>query len=97
MYSVQDKHRDIAPGVSLRHYLTQNIQSILSDQHKQRNADTVDYKVPNTEIADIVFAYNNQDLLALLRERGNAIGYNQFDKQREVEKKINELKNSNYR
>jgi hypothetical protein len=32
--------------------------------------------VPNTEVADIVFAYNNQELILLLRERGQAIGYN---------------------
>lgn len=48
------------------------------------------------KIADIVFAFNNSELIHLLRQRGAFINNQQFDKMREVEKKISESKNENY-
>ena len=48
------------------------------------------------KIADIVFAFNNAELIKLLKERGQHIMFQRFDQMREVEAKISKLKDENY-
>jgi len=53
-------------------------------------------KINSVLIADIVFAYNNSELINLLRQRGANINSQKYDAMREVEKKITNLKGENY-
>jgi len=53
-------------------------------------------KITEVKIADIVFAFDNAELIELLRKRGNHIMYQRFDKMREVEKEITVLKDTKY-
>ncbi len=53
-----------------------------------------DVPPPRIETAIISFAFNNSELINLLKDRGNYIKYENYDKMREVDTKINELKNN---
>jgi hypothetical protein len=43
-----------------------------------------------------VFAYDNAELIELLKKRGNHIMYQRFEKMREVEKEITKIKDEKY-
>lgn len=45
-------------------------------------------KITEVKIADISFAFNNAELINLLKERGGHIVRQKYDKMREVEAKI---------
>ena len=47
------------------------------------------------EIAATTFAFDNAELIELLKQRGNAITYDNFEKMREIDTKINDYKNKN--
>jgi hypothetical protein len=49
------------------------------------------------KIADIAFSFNNADLIDLLRTRGQHIMYQRFDKMRETEAQISELKDTKFK
>jgi hypothetical protein len=51
-----------------------------------------DEPVEHIKVAKATMAFKNAEVIKLLRERGTAIKTEQWDKQTEVEKKINELK-----
>ena len=55
-----------------------------------------DEKVENVKVAVTTLAFRNAEIINLLRERGTAIKREQWDKQRELEVKINELKNAEF-
>jgi hypothetical protein len=42
-------------------------------------------KITEVKIADIIFAYDNAELIELLKKRGNHIMFQRFEKMREVE------------
>jgi hypothetical protein len=44
-------------------------------------------------IADIVFAFDNADMINLLKTRGGHIMFNRYDQSRKVEEEIIKLKN----
>lgn len=48
--------------------------------------------ITEVKIAQIIFAFNNSQLINLLKERGNYLIYQQFDKVREVNQKITNIK-----
>ena len=50
-------------------------------------------KLDRVNIADIVFSYNNSDLILALRKRGGFIAAQKFDKMREQDAVVNELFN----
>lgn len=52
-----------------------------------------DEPVERIKVAVVNFAFNNAELINLLKQRGAAISSDQFDKMREVDAKINDLKN----
>lgn len=54
-------------------------------------------KINQVKIADIAFAFNNAELIQLLRLRGSHIMYQRYDKMREVEKKISQLKDEKFK
>ena len=53
-------------------------------------------KITEVKIADIVFAFNNAELIQLLRARGGHIMYQRFDEMRKVEQQISTLKNEKF-
>jgi len=59
--------------------------------------DTSNIKISQVKIADIAFAFNNAELIKLLKTRGYYIKYQNFDKMRETEKKISILKDEKFR
>lgn len=46
-------------------------------------------------ISLVTFAFDNAELITLLKERGNAIKFEKWDTMREINRKINELKTKN--
>ncbi len=54
-----------------------------------------DEPVEKINIALISFAFDNGELINLLKSRGQAIKFEKFDKMREINKKIDELKTQN--
>lgn len=54
-----------------------------------------DHPVTNVHIAATNFAFDNADLINLLKARGEAITADDFDKMRTIDKQINELKKTN--
>lgn len=61
------------------------MESMLNQLLKEKKSDSEDNKLKEVKIADIVFAFNNRELIQLLRERGAHIMYQRYDKMREVE------------
>jgi len=51
------------------------------------------------KIAIMTLAFNNQDMIELLKDRGNAIMKQNWEKKRQIERKIIDLKNvkTNYK
>lgn len=47
-------------------------------------------------IADIVFAFDNAEMITLLKKRGEHIMFNRYDQSRQVEEQIIELKNRDW-
>ncbi len=76
------------------------IENLLNEElTRQKESGTFDAEnntLSSVKVADIVFAFDNADLIHLLRERGNAIMNQKFEKMREVEQKISNLKKDNY-
>lgn len=76
-----DKARGDAPGESLKKYLKREIEAILQERlreelERQKDGDvTSSIHISEVKIADIVFAFNNAELINLLRERGRYIMY----------------------
>jgi len=50
----------------------------------------------NVNVADITFAYRNQDLLLLLRKRGAALTHLKFDELKVIEEEIDRVKAEHY-
>lgn len=54
-----------------------------------------DQRVERIKISMLTFAFDNADLINLLKQRGLAIKLEKYDKMREINKKIDELKQKN--
>lgn len=76
----------------LEKLLTEKLREV-----KSSGADTSNIKISEVKIADIVFAFNNAELIQLLKARGNHIMYQRFDQMRACEKRISELKDEKFR
>ena len=63
----------------------------LYGKSKNVAASAIAKQYGGTKVADIVFSFNNADLISALRTRGGYIAAQDFDKMREQESKINEL------
>ena len=50
----------------------------------------------DTAIADVIFAFNNRDMLSLLSKRAMYLQSVNFNKATDVEREMTELKNSHY-
>jgi hypothetical protein len=85
------KHEDqgISIALSLKTYMKSELEKLLTAKLNEMRAsgkDMSNIKISEVKIADIVFAFNNAELIELLRTRGGHIMYQRFDKMREVEK-----------
>lgn len=49
-----------------------------------------------SRIADLVFAFNNREMLLLLKKRGSYLSNAKMDKAEEIEKKMTALKDEKY-
>jgi len=102
----------IAPVTAYKKALIAEIESTLSslmmqkrstyDDHSLRRKSTrrvheEQKKVFDTiQVADIIFAYDNSNLINLLKKRGTAIANLKFDEMRKVEKEIDVLINDEF-
>lgn len=71
----RDKAQGISPGMSLKTYLKKELETILDKDLQKIRTDGSEsqrsqIKIQKVKIADIVFAFNNSELIHLLRERG---------------------------
>jgi len=96
-----DEEKGISIGSSLKSHLRQEIEKLLNEKLHQMRAENPEecknIKISQVKIADIAFSFNNAELIDLLRQRGQHIMYQRFDKMREVEAKISELKDRNFK
>ncbi|CDW85661.1 UNKNOWN [Stylonychia lemnae] len=95
-----DEEKGVSRGMSLKNYLRKEIEAILTEKLQQVRAtnpeECKNIKISTVKIADIAFSFNNAELISLLRERGQHIMYQRFDKMREAEAKISELKDRRF-
>mmetsp|Transcript_21713 Transcript_21713/g.16017 ORF Transcript_21713/g.16017 Transcript_21713/m.16017 type:complete len:218 (-) Transcript_21713:718-1371(-) len=99
IYCNEDQE-NVSPGFALKTYLKNEIEKQLNEHFQEKRAagdiDPESIKISEVKIADIVFAFNNEELIALLRERGAAINNQKYDDMRAAEKKITDLKAAKY-
>lgn len=94
------EERGISIAGCLKDYMKTELEKLLTDklrEIKSSGSETSNIKITEVKIADIVFAFNNAELIQLLKARGNHIMYQRFDAMRAVEKKISELKDEKFR
>ena len=92
----QDKARGLSTGASLKAYMKNELERILTDKLHEilsTGSQKSSINISEVKIADIAFAFDNAELINLLRVRGAHIMYQRYDKMREVEQKISEIKN----
>jgi hypothetical protein len=79
MTEIYPKHkaRGISAGKALKTYIKNELELMLTDRlfEIKNEGATTSLKISQVKIADIVFAFNNADLIDLLRERGGHIMY----------------------
>lgn len=92
----RSKRADISIGEALKTYIKKELERILTDKLNELKPTNDNLKVHEVKIADIVFAFNNARLISLLRLRGGHIVFQRYDKMREVEAQISELKSNEY-
>ena len=80
----------------LERILTDKLAELRSNKDEISIAKVKHIEVQVVKIADIAFAFNNAELIKLLRVRGQHIMYQNYDKMREVEKEISILKEAKY-
>ena len=91
----KSKSKGISPGRALKTYLKENLENLLTDklfEIRNNGSNTSNIKISKVKIADIVFAFNNAELIKLLKKRGRHIMFQQYDQMREVEREITKLK-----
>lgn len=94
------EERGISIAGCLKDYMKSELEKLLTEklrEIKNSGADTSNIKISEVKIADIVFAFNNAELIQLLKARGNHIMFQRFDAMRDIEKKISTLKDEKFR
>lgn len=91
-----------APALSLKRHMIGQIEEILQNEIRRRIAsgqthlDGRKSTEPkelnqNMAVADMIFSYNNSNLILALRERGNNIALQRFDRVQAMDAEINDL------
>lgn len=75
VYNVNDRARGVSTGESLKTYLYKEIENTLTRYLREHGHEEEGNNITEVKIADLVFAFNNQDLINLLKERGAHIAY----------------------
>lgn len=94
------EERGISIGTCLKDYMKEKLERMLTDKLNEMRAsgqDMSNIKIQEVKIADIVFAFNNAELIQLLKQRGNHIMFQRYDAMRAIEKRISELKDQKFR
>ena len=81
---------EISPGFAFKTYLKKKIEDQICEHFHQHGGHKT-----HAKIADITFSYNNSTLIKMLKWRGNAIAYHQFDKLKPINTKIYEYCSQN--
>jgi hypothetical protein len=92
----QQRKSDISIGESLKTYLKKELEHVLTEKLNELKPTNENLKIGEVKIADIVFAFNNAELIQLLRTRGQHIIYQRYDQMRAVEKQISDLKDTKF-
>lgn len=94
-----DEQNGVSIGLSLKNYLKTEIEKLLTTKLRdlKSGGGNDNIKITEVKIADIVFAFDNAELIKLLKLRGYYIKYQNFDKMRETERKISILKDEKFR
>lgn len=96
-----DEENGISAGMSFKLYLKAEIERILTEKLEEMRRETPEecrsINIREVKIADIVFSFNNAQLINLLKERGQNIMYQRFERMRQVEQKISQLKNERFK
>lgn len=100
-FNTHDRAAGVSTGESFKTFIRKEVESTLTRYLKENGSGSDDHshqtnQLTEVKIADIVFAFNNQDLINLLKERGQHITYQRYKKMREVEKEISQLKDSKF-
>lgn len=74
--------------VHFRHWITKEMEEKLTNMPGLGFDEDVD----TIKIANTTFAFNNAELINLLKQRGAAISTNKFELMRELDKEIDALK-----
>jgi hypothetical protein len=93
-----EKERGKSIGIALKEYLKRELENVLTHKLKElkEKPGSDNLKCDEVKIADIVFAFNNSQLINLLKLRGQHIMFQRYDKMREVEAQITTLKNEKF-
>ena len=98
-----DFENGVSPAMSLKTHLIKNIEDQMTNELRRSSLqDSVNGPQPRSragerptlteiKIADIVFSFNNTELILALRKRGQFIASQNFDKMREQEEVVNGL------
>lgn len=81
----------------MKSYIKNELEKILTDklfEMKAQGTASEGISITEVKIADISFAFDNAELIKLLKLRGGHIMYQRYDSMREIEAKISELKDS---
>lgn len=77
-----------------------DVSNSLTTSFRRKSTRRINAEIENdlkkVQVADIIFAYDNSNLINLLKKRGTAIGNLKFDEMRKVEKEIDELINKEF-
>lgn len=73
----QSRKSDISVGEALKSYIKGEMERVLTDKllEMKENASNENIKIKEVKIADIVFAFNNAELINLLKTRGMHIQF----------------------
>lgn len=84
-------------AVGLKEYIKNNLEKLLNDKLREiktmpknieEEGEEEHIKITEIKIADIVFAFNNDKIIKLLKERGQHLMYQRYEKSSETEKKL---------
>ena len=64
-------------GKSFKTYLKEQFEALLNERLREDKENFKD--LSEVKIADIIFAFNNSELIKLLRARGSHIMYTRYD------------------
>jgi hypothetical protein len=104
MEKIHSRHPDDPIAVRLKEYIKTNLENELNNKLKEMKSrpklvemegEDDNINIEEVRIADIVFAFNNDKLIKLLKQRGMFIMQQKYDKACEIEKQIMEYKEAN--